>query len=147
MNSLQTRGIQKATTVANNQRTVSVKPWHGVQTTSCNRLRAVTNQLAAREQLSHELMRFIALKFRVRIEERIAIIQTSNVTDVEHAVQHSIDPAAAIRPLVRRKTERVRDAPGGIPVVGQFPKLFYSQTVNLRLSTFVETKTLNQLLC
>ena len=81
------------------------------------------------------------------IEERIAIIQTSNVTDVEHAVLHSIDPAAAIRPLVRRKTERVRDAPGGISVVGQFPKLFYSQTVNLRLSTFVETKTLNQLLC
>src|SRR5437879_5102439 len=111
--------------------------------TGCDCFRAITNHLAALEQSGHEWMRLEALKFRVQIDQRIAIIQSSDVSDIEHTVLHSVNPTAAVRPLVRRKTECVRDAPGRITIVGQFPKLFHSQTVNLRLATFVQTKTLN----
>ena len=65
---------------------------------------------------------------------------------VEHAILHPIKPAAAIRPLIRREAERVRDATRRISIVRQFPKLFHTKAVNLRFATFIQAEPANQLL-
>src|SRR5437763_15679325 len=91
-------------------------------------------------------MRFVLLEFRVRIDQRVAIIETSHITNVQNAVLHSVNPAATIGPLIGWKAQRVRDATRRITVVRQLPKLLHAETVNLRLASFIETESLNQLL-
>src|SRR5438067_13665130 len=90
-------------------------------------------------------MRFVLLEFRVWIDQRVAIIQTSHVTNVQNAVLHSVDPAATISPLIGRKAQRVADATTGITIVRQLPKLFHAEIVNLPLASCVEAEPFNPL--
>ncbi len=146
MNSFQSCRVQKSRAVADNQRAVRVHLGHSVPSARGDRLGAVTNHLAAVEQFGQQRMGLEALELCVRIDEWIAIVQTGDVPQIQDPVLHSVDPAAAIRPLVRRKPESVRHASRWITVVGQFPKLFDAQAVNLWLASFIKTESLNQLL-
>ena len=113
VNSLQSLRVEKPGAVANQQHSVGVNLRHREVAAGGDCLRAVANHLAAFEQLRDKRMRLEALKLGVRIEQRILIIQSGDVADIQNAVLHSVDPAAAVRPRVGRKAERVRDAPAG----------------------------------
>ncbi len=55
-------------------------------------------------------MSFEFLKFGVRVEQRVEIIETGYITDTNHIIFHPINPAAAVGFRIRRKTECVNDA-------------------------------------
>jgi len=42
-------------------------------------------------------MSLVALKLSVRIDQRIFVIETSDVADVHDIVLHAVDPAATVR--------------------------------------------------
>jgi hypothetical protein len=42
-------------------------------------------------------MQFKLLKFGVRIQQRVFVIKTGDVADVNNAILHSINPATTIR--------------------------------------------------
>ena len=88
-----------------------------------------------------------SLKLCVRIEQRIFVVEAGNVTDIQNAILHSVDPAAAIGLRVGGKAERVCDSSRGITIVRQFPKFLHANAVNLWLASLVEVETLDQLLC
>src|SRR6185436_10669595 len=77
---------------------------------------------------------------------RIEIIKTGHITDIQDAVLHAIDPAPAIRPLIRREAEGMRHPAGWITIIRKLPEFFHAQAVNLRLTSFVEPETLNEIL-
>src|ERR1043165_3038828 len=78
-------------------------------------------------------MGLVTPKLGVRIEQRILVVESGDVTDVQHAVLHPIDPAAAVSLCIGGEAERMRDAASGITIVGQFPKFFNADAVDLRL--------------
>src|SRR5688500_353902 len=90
-------------------------------------------------------MSFIKLKLSVWIDQRIFVIEPCDVTDVEHAILHAVDPATAVSLRIGGKTERVRDATRGIPIVRQLPQLFHADAVNLWFTSFGESESFNQL--
>src|SRR5436190_23791508 len=96
MNSLETLRVKKAGAVADKQHAVSVRSRHREVTAGNDRLRAVTNHLAAFEQPRDVWMSLVTLKLRVRIEQRILVIESGDVADIEHAILHAVDPAAAV---------------------------------------------------
>ncbi len=82
----------------------------------------------------------------MRIQQRVFVIESGDVAKIQNPILHAVDPTAAVRLRVGRKTERMRDASGRVTIVGQLPKLFHADAVNLRLAAFVKTKSLDQLL-
>src|SRR5206468_8973024 len=121
--------VEEARRVADEQEAVAVKLRDRVEAARGNRLRAVANHLPAFEQLSDERMLFEPLELGVRIKKRVLIIQAGDVTEIDDAILHPVNPAAAVCVRVRRIAERVRDAPRRIPVVGQLPKLLDADAV------------------
>src|SRR5260370_32064239 len=117
-----------------------------MQASGGNHFGSETNHLATTQEPGNERMRFVSLKLRMRIDQRVAIVQTSTITEIQNPVLHSVDPTAAVGPLIGGKSERVRDPTSWITVVGKFPKLFDAKAVNLRLAPLVQAKPLNQFL-
>src|SRR5205807_9710640 len=105
---------------------------------------SIADHLAALQKLGNEWMGLEPLKLSVRIDQRIAIIESRHITKIHHAILHSVNPAAAVRPLIGRKAKRMRDATRGITIGGQFPKFFYAEAVHLRLAAFVKPESLDQ---
>src|SRR5688572_24048706 len=91
-------------------------------------------------------MCFVTLKLRVRIDQRIFVVEAGYITDIEHAILHAVDPAAAISRRIGRKAERVCDSSGWITIVGQLPQLFHADAVNLRVTARVESQTFDEFL-
>ena len=116
-----------------------------MQTAGGNRLRPVANHLAARQQVRYEWMRLEALELGVRIDQRIAIIKPGHVAEIQNAILHPVNPAAAIGPLIGGKAKRVRNSSGRITIIRKLPKFLDTQTVNLWLASFVEAQPLNKL--
>ena len=69
---------------------------HREVTTRCDCLRAVANHLAALEQTRDVRMSLVTLKLRVRIDQRIFVIESGDVADIQHAILHAVDPATAV---------------------------------------------------
>src|SRR5205807_2683657 len=115
---------------------------HGEISTRGNRLGSVADHLSALQQPTNEWMLFESLKFRVRIKQRILVVESSHVANVQNAVLQSIDPTPSISIRVRRKSESVRYSSGWITVVWQLPKLLDADAVNLWFSSLVEAETL-----
>src|SRR6266404_5881952 len=146
VDSLQARAIQEPGAVTDEQHAVCVKLRYRVQASGRDRLRAITNHFAAIQKFGDERMSLESLKLRMRIDQGIAIVETSDVAQVHNPILQSVNPAAPVRPLVGWKAERVRDPTSWITVVGKFPKLFDAETVNLRFASLIQTESLNQLL-
>ena len=82
----------------------------------------------------------------MRIDHRIFVIESGDVTDRNDVVLQPIDPAAAVSPCVRRKSERMHDLAFGKIALGDFPKLFDAERENLRLLAFHQAEARHQLL-
>src|SRR6267142_4317270 len=145
MNPLKSLRVEKSGAVSHQQYAISVDLWHREISTGGNRLGSVTDHLSTLEQSTHVWMLLESLKLRVRIEQRILVIESGNVADVQNAVLQSIDPTASISIRVGRKSKRVGHSSGWITVVRQLPKLFDANAINLWFPSFIETETLNQL--
>jgi hypothetical protein len=89
---------------------------------------------------------FEALEFGVRVEKRVPVVEPGHVAEINDAVLHPVNPAAAVCVGVGRIAERVRHTARRISVVGQLPKLFDAETVDLRLAPVVEVEPLGKLL-
>ena len=122
MDAFQPLRIEEASGVADEQEAVAVKLRDGVEASRGYRLRAVANHLAAFQETRDERVFLEALKLRVRVEQRIAVVKPRHVSDVEDAILHSVNPPAAVCVRIRRIAERVSDAPRGVSVVGQLPE-------------------------
>ncbi len=90
-------------------------------------------------------MLFEALKLGVRIEQRILIVETRYIADIQDAVLHSIDPAPAIGVRVRRKAKCVGHSSGWITVVRQFPQFLDADAVDLWFATGIKIEPLSEL--
>src|SRR3989442_3441162 len=91
-------------------------------------------------------MLFVALNFGRWIDKRFRITKSGNIADFQDPFLHALNPTAAIRARVRRKTECVSNASRGIAIIWQLPQFFYTDAVHLRLTTIVEIQTLDELL-
>src|SRR5689334_2898060 len=145
VNALQPLWVEKSGAIAREQHAIGVHPRHRKITTGGDCLRTVADHLPAFEKLRDVWMSLVTLKLCVWIDQRIFVIETRDVADVHDIVLHAVNPAAAIRRRVGRKTERVGDAAGRISIVRQLPKLFDADAVNLRLASFIESESLNEL--
>ena len=96
VDSLEALGIQQARRIADDQATIHVTSRHGIPAAVGNRLRAVTNQLAAFENPLYERMRFEFLKCFVRIEKRIVIFEAHDHAERDAIIAQAVNPAAAI---------------------------------------------------
>src|SRR3989442_777304 len=143
MNPLKSLRVEKSGTVSHQQHAISVDLGHREISTGGNRLGSITDHFSALEQLTHVWMLLESLKLRVRIEQRILVIESGNVAEVQNTVLQSIDPTASIGIRVGRKSKRVGYFSGWITVVRQFPKLFHTNAINLWFPALIETETLN----
>src|SRR5688572_8047656 len=107
VNSFYPLSVQKRSTVTDQQNSVGIEPRHRVVTAGVDRLGTVLQHLAALKGLGYLWMRFEFLKFGVRVDGRIKIVQAGHVTDADYVVLQAIDPTAAVGLSIRRKTKRV----------------------------------------
>src|SRR5205807_8884093 len=94
--------------------------------------------LAARENCRHLRMRFELLKFGVRIDHRVLIVETGHIADADNVILETVYPAAAVSPCVRRKSERMHDLSLGKIPLRHFPTLLYTDRKDLRLLIVVQ---------
>src|SRR5256714_8019923 len=97
VDALQPLRVEKARGVADEQEAVAVELRDGVEAARGNRLRAVANHLAAFKEARDERVLLESLKLRVRVEQRIAVVESRHVTEIEDAVLHPVNPPAAVR--------------------------------------------------
>src|SRR6266851_3596147 len=90
-------------------------------------------------------MQFISLKFVVRIERRIAIVETNDEADVDDAILHAVDESTAERLGVERPPERVNDRAGCEAIIRKLPELLHAERVNLRIFSIVKIEHARQL--
>src|SRR6266404_1786016 len=147
MNPLKTLRVEKSGAVSHQQYAISVVSWHGEISAGGNCLGSVADHLSALEQPTHVWVLLESLKLRVRIEQRILVIEASNVAEVQNAVLQPIDPTASIGIRVGRKPKGMGYPSRWIAVVWKLPKLFDAETINLWFLALIETETLNQLFC
>src|SRR5260370_39517476 len=83
-------------------------------------------------------MQFISLKFVVRVERRIAIVETDDEADVDNAILHAVDESTAEGLGFERPPQRVNDRAGCEAIIRKLPELLHAQRVNLRIFSIVK---------
>src|ERR1700730_17987534 len=91
-------------------------------------------------------MQFISLKFVMRIERRIAIVETDDKSDVDDAVLHPVDESAAEGIGIERPAECVDHGPRREAVVRKLPELLHAERVHLRIFSGVKIEHPRELL-
>src|SRR3954466_9075505 len=126
MDAFEPRAIEVAGGIARDEKSLAVHPRHRKIAALGNRLRAGADHLAAFEQRPNRRMHLVALELVMRIERRVLVIETDHETDVDEAVLHAVDEAAAERIAVEWPSERVDDAAGFESIVGKLPQLLHA---------------------
>src|SRR5687767_15989581 len=146
VNSFQTLRVEKTGAVAREQHTVGISARHCKVTAGGDRLRAVTDHLAAFEQFCQVRMGLKKLKLGVWIDQWIFVVESGDVTEAQHAILQTVNQAATVRLRDRRKTERVCNEAGLIAIVRQLPQIFQADAIKLRIASLIESQTFDQLL-
>ncbi len=84
-------------------------------------------------------MSFVALEFGVWIDQWIFVVESGDVTDIQHAILHAVDPATTVSRGVGWKTERMCNPARWVTIVRQLPQLFYADAVDLWFTSFIES--------
>src|SRR5436853_348690 len=95
MNSFQALSIQHSGGVAGYKNAVRERFRHRVPSADRHGLGAIANHLAAFQKLRHEWVRFESLQLMMRIDARIAIIETYYTAEVQNSVAHAVDPGSS----------------------------------------------------
>src|SRR5260370_5488888 len=90
-------------------------------------------------------MQFISLKFVVRVERRIAIVETDDEADVDNEIMHAVDESTAEGLGGERPPERVNDRAGCEAIIRKLPELLHAERVNLRIFSIVKIEHARQL--
>src|SRR5204863_9707549 len=96
VNSLQSLRVEEACGIADQKHSISIHARHRKVTAGGDRLCSVTNHLAAVEKARNVWVSFESLKLGVWIDERIFVIESGDVADIQHTILHSVDPAATV---------------------------------------------------
>src|SRR6266566_6015776 len=136
MNPLQARGIQEAGGVADDHPSIAGERRQRPPSAIGKRLGAVSDQLAASEQLANKRMLFESLQHVLRVEARVAIIESGNEAEGDDVVFRAINPCAAVFLRGQRITHGVDDFTRLDATRRNFPQLFYSYSIGLRVSVF-----------
>ncbi len=118
----------------------SVQLRHREISARVDRLGTVLDHLAALEHLGDHRMGLELLKFGVRVDRRVLVIEAGHVADADRVALQAVDPAAAVGSRVGRKPERVYDLALGEIAFGQFPNLFDTEREDLLFFAFVEPR-------
>src|SRR5688500_7757716 len=137
MDSLYPLPVKERCTVPDKQHAVRIKTRHRVIAARVYRFRTVTQHLTAAKDLGYLRVRLEFLKFRVRVYQGIEVVQSGHVTDAYHVVLQPVDPPAAVGFRIRWETERVNDLAFGKGARRYFPKLFYTERIDLIVLSFV----------
>src|SRR5438105_5370290 len=97
VDAFETRAIEIAGRIADDHESVAVHARHREVPALRNRFGAGADHLPALEQLANRRMQLVALKLVVRIERRVAGVRSDGEPDVDDAVLHPVDEAAAER--------------------------------------------------
>src|SRR5713226_8113730 len=96
MNPFQARGIQKASGVSNDHPSIAGERRQRPPSAIGERLGAIADHLAAREQSGNKGMLLERLKYMLRIEARIMIIEPGDEAERDDVVFRAVNPGAAI---------------------------------------------------
>src|SRR5258707_562742 len=96
MNPLQARGIQEAGGVSDDHPSIAAERRQRPPSAIGKRLGAVADHLAAGEQLANKRMLFERLQYMLRVETRIAIVESGNEAERDDVVFRAIYPGATI---------------------------------------------------
>ncbi len=122
VDALEAHRVHEVRRVADDQRAIDEQVRLRVPAAFGQRLRAVAHDLAALEDAADERMPLEMLERRVRIEQRILVVETDDEADRDAAVAHRIQPAAAELFLTQRIAERVDDGAGLQPILRECPR-------------------------
>src|SRR5947209_14946080 len=92
-------------------------------------------------------MQFVSLKFVMRIERRIFIIESDDEADVNDAILHAVNETAAECIGVERPAHRVNHCAGGESIFRKLPQLLHADGIDLRIFSGVEIEKSGELLC
>src|SRR5436305_9042461 len=95
MYSFQPRAIEISGGVADDHESVAVHPRHRKVTPLGNRFRSGADHLPAFQKSADRWMQFVALELVVRIERRVSVIEAHHQADIDDAILHPVDEAAA----------------------------------------------------
>ena len=109
MDALEAHRVHEVRRVADDQGAVEEQLRLRVPAALGQGLGAVAHHLAAVENAADERMQLEVLEGGVRIEQRIAVVETDDEADRDAAVAHGVEPAAAELLLAQRIAQRVND--------------------------------------
>src|SRR5262249_53962140 len=117
---------------------------HGLDAALVDRAAAVANAFAAFEKLPHVRMRFPALEFIERRQERIAVVQMNDEARIDEAVLEFVEEAAAAGFVVERPAHRVHHEAGAMLLFRELPKLLDADAELLVVAALAQLEALHQ---
>src|SRR5579864_3894277 len=133
MDSLQPRRIEEAGRVAEDHPTVARHRRNRPPTAVRHRLRPVADHLAALEKLRNERMLLELLQNVLRIEPRISVVEPGYESERYDVVFRPVNPGAAVFFRRKRPAHGVDDFAGSDAARRDFPKLFHTDAISLRI--------------
>src|SRR5262245_31333354 len=107
MNPFQPLSVQQRSRITRYQQTRSRKSWNGIPPAHGHGLGAVSDHLAAFQEVPYQRMGLEKLKLVMRVDSGISIVETHDMAYVNEPVPHTIDP----RPT---KGVRIERPPGSV---------------------------------
>src|ERR1044072_5865267 len=81
----------------------------------------------------------------MRINPRVAVVQSDRKPYVNDAVAHSIDPRAAEGVRIQRPAQRMNDRTRGKAMIRHLPEFFDAYGIDLRVARAIKLQTIDQL--
>src|ERR1700752_517959 len=97
MNPLETRHVEELSRLSDDEAPVEIEARDGVVSARSDRLSAVGVRFPSIDQFCDERVFFKLLKFRVRFQKRISIVEANDEPHHQKIVLHSIDKTSANR--------------------------------------------------
>src|SRR5260221_2572611 len=152
MNPFEARGLKEAGGVANDHPSLAGERRQRPPSAVRKRLGAIADHFAAVEQLGNKRMLLEGLKHVLRVEARVAIVESGNESKRDDVVfraasARAINPCAAVLFRGQRITHGVDDFARLDAARRHFPQFLYSYAISLRVAVFHQIKLLDELLC
>src|SRR5476649_1216877 len=140
MDSLETSAVQIAGGVAGNQEAVPIHARHRVVAAFRNGLRSGGDHLSSFENLPDRRMELVPLELVMRVEGRIAVVETDDEADIDDAIFHPVDETASESLELQRPPEGMNDGAGGEAIRWKLPELLDADRIDLGVLAGVQIK-------
>ena len=146
VDALEPHRVHEVRGVADDQAAVHEEARLRVPAALGQRLRAVLHHLPALEHARDERVQLEALERRIRIEQRILVVEADDEADRHLSVGHRVEPAAAELLLAQRVAQRVDHGAGRQAIPRDLPQFLDADRELRRLAVLAELQDADQLL-